>query len=310
VAGEGVRTFVVTARDTDGHLVGIVPLYLTGLRLLGRLRVRALRLLGDYHSGGEYGDWILESERETEIGLSLAQALAGARSHWDCLWMPRVAGWTGARERMVSACVRAGLPVRERPKEFSAVELPRDYREYWEGVSANARSAIQRQATKLDARREVRALRDVRGAPELHRRARGPERPTLERHGPPCDLQAQAPGAAFYRRFTEVALSQDWLRLFALKRATSSLPFRSATPTTAHSPAAGGFDPGTGRAGQRAPARVIGRIEEGITTYDFLGEYTEHKRGWPRCARVTIPVTHGARGAGLRVARCLARGAT
>jgi len=85
VAGESVRPFVVTARDTAGRLVGIVPLYRAGLRFLGKLRVRALRILGDYHSGGEYGDWILEPEREAEIGVSLAQALAGARRQWDCL---------------------------------------------------------------------------------------------------------------------------------------------------------------------------------------------------------------------------------
>ena len=307
VADPSVRPFVVTARDTGGRLVGIMPLYQTGWRLLGTLRVRALRILGDDHSGGEYGDWILEPGCEAEVGLALAQALAGARRQWDCLWMPRVAGWTGARERLVSACIHAGLPVRERAKEFSAASLPRDYREYWKALSANARSTIQRQAKKLDASgatfvrcatseelpRFVDALVDLND----RRWSTTGQAGTFKRK--PQELD-------FYRRFTEVALARDWLRLFALKRGDEFLAVQIGYAYKgSFLQLQEGFDPG-GEAGQGnvLRARVIEAcIQEGLTTYDFLGEYTEHKRRWLAQARTgyDLLVTHGGvRSAGLR----------
>ena len=307
VAGEGLRPFVVTARDTTGHLVGILPLYLTGLRLLGRLRVRTLRILGDYHSGGEYGDWILAPEREAEIGQSLAQALAGARSQWDCLWMPRIAGWTGARERMVSACVHAGLPVRERPKEFSAMQLPRDYREYWKALSSNARSAIQRQAKKLDASGATfvrcatsEALPSFLDAlVELNDRRWNATGQAGSFKRKPLEL-------AFYRRFTEVALSRDWLRFFALKQGGEFIAVQIGYAYKGEFlQLQEGFDP-AGQAGQGnvLRARVIEAcIAEGITSYDFLGEFTEHKRRWLAQVRQghDLFVTHGGvKSAGLR----------
>jgi CelD/BcsL family acetyltransferase involved in cellulose biosynthesis len=269
--------------------------------------VRALRVLGDYHSGGEYGDWILERQREAEIGISLARALVGAGRRWDCLWMPRVAGWTGARERLQAACAPAGLRVRSRSKEFSAVHLPRDYKEYWKALSGNARSTIQRQAKKLDssgarlvrctAPEELASFIDALVELNDRRWSATGRAGTFKRK--PLEL-------AFYRSFTEVALARGWLRLFALKRGDEFIAVQIGYAYNgAFLQLQEGFDPG-GQAGQGnvLRARVIEAcIEEGLTTYDFLGEFTEHKRRWLAEVRqgYDLFVTHGgARSAGLR----------
>jgi CelD/BcsL family acetyltransferase involved in cellulose biosynthesis len=305
---DSVQPFVLTARDADGTLLGIAPLYRTRMRLLGTIPFWALRILGDYQSGGEYGDWILEPGREAEVGVALARALAATRDRWDCLWMPNVAGRTGARSRIVTASGLGGLQVRERPMEFSAIELPRDYREYWRALSGNSRSAIQRQAKKLQAsgvsvvRCEspadlpsfIDALVDLN-----HRRwtAAG-HTGTFKRK--PLEL-------AFYRRFTPVALARDWLRLFALKRAEEYVAVQIGySYKGSFYQLQEGFDPaGPGGQGNVLRARVIEVcIDEGLSTYDFLGEHTAHKHHW--LARVRLGydlfVTHKApRSAGLRV---------
>ncbi len=106
VVGDAVQPFVLAARSSDGHLLGLAPFYLSWTRLFGGLPFRALRILGDRHSGAEYGDWILERGREGEAARALAQALAAARGKWDCLWMPNISGWMGARDRIVPAWLR------------------------------------------------------------------------------------------------------------------------------------------------------------------------------------------------------------
>jgi CelD/BcsL family acetyltransferase involved in cellulose biosynthesis len=279
-----VQPFVVTARDESGALVGIAPLYRARMRLLRGVPVRALRVLGDYHSGGEYGDWILDPAREAEAGAALAEALAAARARWDCLWMPNVAGWTGARERVVSSSGRAGFRVRERAMEFSAAELPADYREYWEALSGNVRSAIRRQAKKLESGgvdfvlcaspADLAPLVDA--LVELNDRRWRAEGSAGTFKRKPLEL-------GFYRRFTAIALERGWLRLFALKLGGDVTAVQIGYAYKgSFLQLQEGFDPAAPPGqGNVLRARVIEAcIGEGLSTYDFLGKHTEHKRRW------------------------------
>src|SRR5688572_20762205 len=101
-AGAGVRPLVLTARTGDGALVGAAPFYRTTLRLADVVPYRTLRVLGDHPTGAEYPDWIAAAPIAETVLRALAKALA-ARGDWDCLWMPRVSGWSGARERLTAA---------------------------------------------------------------------------------------------------------------------------------------------------------------------------------------------------------------
>ena len=92
----------------------------------------------------------------------------------------------------------------------------------------------------------------------------------------------------FYETFAPRALERGWLRLFAIRARERFLAvqvgyaYRSSFLQLQE-----GFDPeAPSGIGNVLRARVIERcIEEGLTTYDFLGDHTEHKRRWSAQAR-------------------------
>jgi len=61
VVGEDKRLFVITVRDEGGRLLGVAPFYEYRLVLFKLIPYRALRVLGDYATGFEYGDWFVPS---------------------------------------------------------------------------------------------------------------------------------------------------------------------------------------------------------------------------------------------------------
>jgi CelD/BcsL family acetyltransferase involved in cellulose biosynthesis len=283
-AGGAVRPLVATARDEAGDLVGLAPLYGTSLVLGRLLRYRALRVLGDDQTGSEYADWIVEPRREEETSRALAEALVRDGGPWDCLWIPRVAGWTGARRRLAEPFARLGLHVRERPAVFSAVELPDAYAAYLRLLPNKTRAALVRKTrdtfaggTRLAECRsegERTELLDALFALNHRRWSAAGQVGTFVRK--PFE-------ARFYRAFTRRALERGWLRLFALRTADA---FQAVQIGYAYGGAfhqlQEGFDPATSSgAGNVLRGQVIERcIAEGLGTYDFLGGFTEHKKRW------------------------------
>ncbi len=298
-AGEAVQPFVVTCRDDQGRLLAAAPFYLAGLRLLGCVPYRTLRILGDYHSGAEYGDWIVAQDREAELSLALARALAVVRHRWDCIWMPNVAGWTGARDRVRAACVGAGFRIQERPRPFSMAALPADYASYWQALSGNARSAIQRQARRIQAAgaqfeacassAELAAFLDA--LVDLNYRRWSSVGQQGNFHRRPLEL-------AFYRQFAPRAMQRGWLRLFGMRIGTELKAVQIGYVYGASFvQLQEGFDPAAPHGlGNVLRSRVIEScIREGVRTYDFLGGYTDHKRRWLATTRAGHDLLAGHR---------------
>jgi len=283
-AGDAVRPLVVTARDERGHLVGLAPLYGTSLALGGLLRYRALRLLGDDQSGSEYADWIVDPDREEAASRALAEALVRDGGPWECLWIPRVAGWTGARRRLSGPFARLGLHVHERPAVFSAVELPGTYAAFLRGLPNKARSSLLRRTrdtfaggTRLaECRSEQDRTEFLDALFALNHRR-------WSAVGQAGTFVRKPFEARFYRTFTPRALERGWLRLFALRNDAEfqAVQIGYAYRGTFHQ-LQEGFDPGgSSGAGNVLRGQVIERcIQEGLTAYDFLGGFTEHKKRW------------------------------
>lgn len=279
-----VRLFVVTVRDRDGRLVGIAPHYLADFRLLGVVPYKILRTLGDYASGAEYLDWIVDAGLEAPVSNALAQTLARHGSHWDGIWMPFVPGWTGASQRVLEACQAAGLKGRKRSQDFGLVNLPAGFPQYLAALSRNARSMLSRRGRALDDEGFAfdactdraalpSALDDLFRLNHLRWRSAGQDGTFVRK-----PLEAR-----FYSEFAPVALARGWLRLFSarikgeIKAVQYGYVYKGAFLQVQE-----GFDPAAPQGlGNVLRSRVIEScIGEGLAVYDFLAGYTDHKRRW------------------------------
>ena len=298
--GRFTRPLFVVAEDESGRLLGAAPLYHTSMRLAGLAPYRALRVCGDYRSGAEYPDWPARAERDEEIVRALAAALVKAGG-WDCLWMPRVSGWSGARDRLVAGCRAAGLRVHERKKPFSAFELPASFDAYLASLSGNARSMVKRRRKKSvesGAAFEALTLAADRGPYVEALFALNDQRWTET--GLAGSFRRKPAEAQFFRLFSEAALSRGWLRMYAARVQGAFVAIQAGyVYGRVYHQFQEGFDPqaeaGLGNA-LRAYA-IEQLIAEGAREYDFLGGFTEHKRRWLAQERVGHDLFIGRRSA-------------
>lgn len=283
-AGATAHPWVVAARDAEGRLVGLAPFYRASFRVGGVIPFRVLRPLGDAMSGAEYPDLILDPRRERETAAAIGEA-QGARRDWDCLWMPNVAGWTGALDRLSTVCRASRFLLNHRPRDFAALGLPDTYAAFLSSLSGNTRGSLQRRSRKLLSDPGV-ALAECRNVDELpgwldalfdlnHRR--------WTAAGSVGNFVRKPQEARFYREFAPLALARGWLRLYGLRVAGSlravqiGYVYRGTFFQLQE-----GFDPAAPAGlGNVLRGLVIERcIKEGVQSYDFLGEHTEHKRRW------------------------------
>lgn len=76
--------YVLTARNREGTLVGLMPLGIEEPRVLGR-RVRRLAFLGETHVGSDYLDVVARAGSEEAVTRAFAGALREAEGTWDVL---------------------------------------------------------------------------------------------------------------------------------------------------------------------------------------------------------------------------------
>ncbi len=82
--GSARKLYILTTRDHEGRLLGIVPLCLQRRRVLGRA-VRRLAFLGETEVCGDYLDVIAAPEDLGRVVEASVAYLVGARTEWDVL---------------------------------------------------------------------------------------------------------------------------------------------------------------------------------------------------------------------------------
>jgi CelD/BcsL family acetyltransferase involved in cellulose biosynthesis len=285
-----VRPVVIAVRDHTRALVGLGPFYRSRLRLMRVVPYRALRVLADQPTGSEYPDWIVRPDREWDVARTIAATLTAIGDEWDCLWMPRVAGWTGARERILDAAAAQGFHRRQRTKPFSAVTLPSTMDEYVARLSAKTRKNVRRDADKILGRQGARFV-SCQGPDHIPRFLEALFRLHHERWMRKGDLgtfRRKPAGARFYERFAPRALARGWLRIYAIEDGDElkAVQIGYAYDGVFHAMQEG-FDPayvaGVGNVLRLKALEAC--IADGLRAYDFLGGITPHKERWLAEAR-------------------------
>jgi CelD/BcsL family acetyltransferase involved in cellulose biosynthesis len=280
-----VRPVVVAVRDSRGTLVGLAPMYRATLLLGGVVPYRVLRMMGDYPTSSDYPDWIVQSDRSVEITRAIVKALK-ARGGWDLIWMPAMAGWTGSFERLVRTCQDEGLRIRTRTHDCAVVDLPAsDPETYFRSLSKNKRQQLRAEMKRVWERPGVSVDCCARedDLPEyldalfsLHNRR-------WQEKGESGSFAGRPQQVEFYRRFAPIAQRMGWLRLYVFRDQSDikAVQFGYVYGGVFFQ-VQEGFDPDYVKGvGNVLRAKVIEAcVGEGVETYDFLADMSEHKRRW------------------------------
>lgn len=296
-----VQPAVVVVRDDTGALAAVAPLYVSVLQFLGTVRYRALLAMAHRETGAVYPDLIVRADCEQEGVDAVFAALRELPERWDCIWLPIVSGWTGAKERIVGGSEKQGFFCHVRPTDFAFLPLPLDYRTYVNALSVNMRKQLRKEDNRFNSLGSVSVVqcssqedvpRFVEALFQLHERR-------WASVGKAGAFRREPKQAQFYCRFIPLALERGWLRMYGLQDRGElkavQIGYRYADVYHALQDA---FDPAYAKgAGHFLRANVIRMcIGEGIKAMDFLAGLTEHKRTWLAEGRLGLDVFVGRPG--------------
>lgn len=300
VAGRDFEPLIVIVRNSQGVLVAIAPFYVVPYRFLGIFKFRVLRIAGDWPTGGEYPDLIVDPEVEQPALCCIADALMKHCRLWDCIWMSKIAGWTGATARLAQCAHHARIHIHQREMSFGYLQLPGTIKEFEAGLSGNRRQQMRRKKRQFLANddfafercADVESLeRYLRGLFDLHERR-------WNTQGQSGVFTRKPKEAHFYRRFAPVALRAGWLRVYAARQGDDLKAVQLGyVYNNTFLQIQEGFDPlyeaGVGNVLRHYAVEAC--INEKLSAYDFLGDMTEHKSRWLAQRRTGYEIFMGHR---------------
>ena len=282
---EAIEPYVLTIYE-DELLVGIAPFYTCDMTAFGTVKLKTLRVLGDYGSAAEYPNFISKASNSRAIKTELVNELLSTNVPWDCIWLNLMAGWTTAYDELISVLMsKPQLFIATRQTDFSYIDISQ--REVIEAKlnSGNLGSNLRRfeNGIKKLGVVDVQYCEDLEEADyffntltELHksRWAKKSIVGTFERN-PQL--------AEFYRLIIRDALQLNILRFAILT--CDGVP-RAAQIGYAYEGVfhviQEGFDPefhpGVGNLLRKYVLESC--LKEGLKEYDFLQGASEHKRRW------------------------------
>ena len=276
---------VITVRNDSGRLTGVAPYYIAVMRFVMLIKYKTLRAIGDIESGAEYPDWIVRKGEEERALECIMNALLSVRSVWDCIWMPRMAGWSGASSRMRYFCSGGGLPFHERPHIFSGFVLPISASKFQLKLSKNRKQQLKRQTKKIFHSEKVSVVgcNDDMGLDRLLNDLFELNKKRWNEVGCKGTFEKKPREANFYRNFVPEAQKKGWLLLMGIADGRDVKAIQIGYLYNSHfHQIQEGFDPNyTAGAGNVLRLKIIEHcIELKAEYYDFLGGYSEHKRRW------------------------------
>ncbi len=268
----------------DNELQGIAPLYRARLRLLGTINYAALRLLGDEGVGSEYGNFIVRKDHHPSLRQALWQYV---RDHcdWDLIYLPNIAAFSGSGKDQLDAVANTdNLAWRTRIRGFAAIslspasvldKLPKGLKQTIRTCRNKAHQTGEAVFASCTSQEQLQS--ELTTLFELHNR----RRQNAGEHG---SFERRPELQTFYRLYAPTALNQGTLRLFSLTINGATVAMQIGYLYDNRFMALQeGFDTDSELkgAGHLLRHHVIRHCEQqGAEEYDFLGEYTAHKKRW------------------------------
>jgi CelD/BcsL family acetyltransferase involved in cellulose biosynthesis len=147
---EGSKLRIIVAR-AGRRVTGIVPLYISQTKILKLFHYKLLQFIG---TGGDtspdYLDAIVLPDGEKQTLKILADFLFENLEQWHLLELSELPGDSLFLDYLIDAANRQGLATKKVVRaNISYIELPGDWQEYLEQLSANRRAQLRRSRKKF-----------------------------------------------------------------------------------------------------------------------------------------------------------------
>tara|TARA_R110001583_G_scaffold19603_8_gene76559 strand:- start:9178 stop:10302 length:1125 start_codon:yes stop_codon:yes gene_type:complete len=281
------KPFFVVLKQAH-KIVAIAPFYIQPYRLFKCLTYKVLRFAGDQGIGSEYSNFIVEQKNSLVLKEQLWSALLACHktSQWDLIWYSNVASWSKGGETLLASLNNtARLHLKSRVVGFGNTDLSTLSEKVLPSLSKSLRTNIkqtqgyltQQGNWKVSFCNDPSVLKiELQRLFELHNLR-------WQKAGIKGSFEKRPEMTAFYQHFAIKALQQGWLRLAKLECEGITQAMQIGYVYQGQFFALQeGFNPEFQKgAGQVLRYHVFQQcLKENLTDYDFLGQYTDHKRRW------------------------------
>ena len=162
VAGEGKRLAVVTVRESDGRLIGLLPTCISKRIAFRSLSIRALKFLGQGEGmAADHVDLLAEPARAADVAQALAGWLSGPRRGWDTLELIAVGPDSNVVRHLAPQLAARGLDRRTLTLHSRCpyLPVPADMESFWSGLSYGFRKNLRRYRRKVEQAFKVEVSR-------------------------------------------------------------------------------------------------------------------------------------------------------
>ena len=269
-------------------IVAIAPFYIQPYRLFNCLTYKVLRFAGDQGIGSEYSNFIVEQENSLALKEQLWSVLEATNKteKWDLIWYSNIASWSRGGETLLAALNNtAQLHLKSRVVEFANTDLSTISEKVLPSLSKSLRTNIKQTQGYLSRQGDWNVSfcndpslleKELQQLFDLHNLR-------WQKAGLKGSFARRPEMVDFYQHFATKALQQGWLRLAKLEcdGITQAIQIGYVYQGQFLAIQEGFNAEFQNGVGQVLRYHVFQQcLKEALTDYDFLGQYTDHKRRW------------------------------
>jgi CelD/BcsL family acetyltransferase involved in cellulose biosynthesis len=284
--GAGSRMHVLVLKERD-EVIAIAPLISTRVRMFG-IPVRRLGFF--YNEHVPRADFLI-ARRPEDAYRAIWNHLRCTSGSWDLLQLCQLRQGAGTFEEILRLASEDGLPTSVWMSGASPlVDLDTSWRQYHDGLAAKHRSNLRNRFKRLNQTglvtiETVAAPESLSGALDAGVQI---EESSWKREAGTA-ISCDANVRKFYETFARRAAERTWLRLNFLRAGEQRVAFDYSLAyrdqifllKLGYDPAFSAYSPSN----LLLSMALENAFEQGLKTYDFLGENAEWKSCWTKASR-------------------------